>query len=287
MQCGVARAQRCTGAQGPVEAGRGPVCAVLVWDALASWPTSVTQLRAVSDALHLALGPWPPISTTSPPPTTATTTATTPIITAMALDTTLGATPSPLPPLPPPPPLLLRPGSGEYEFAMSRLKERAARGRRPLALALPRNAEGVQVRVCCLWLCACCACVRECQKSRLTIPFSSSPLAPQLLRPSPTPPPPTPSSSHATLLPCPLAQACVRWALAHRRPLTVVGGGHSGHCAADGVLAVSLRHLSGVRVDAARREVTAGGGAVMGDVAAEAEAAGLAVTTGARPRWVG
>ncbi len=78
----------------------------------------------------------------------------------------------------------------------------------------------------------------------------------------------------------------MRWASSHCVPLTVLGGGHSGHCLADGALALWLRHMGGAVADPARGVVVAGGGATMGQVAAAAARYGMAVTTGARPRWV-
>ncbi len=79
----------------------------------------------------------------------------------------------------------------------------------------------------------------------------------------------------------------MRWAVRHGTPLTVVGGGHSGHSVAHGALALSLQRLSAVRADPAARVVHAGGGATMGAIAAAAAQHGMAVTTGARPRCEG
>ncbi|KAL0253213.1 hypothetical protein SLS55_010185 [Diplodia seriata] len=100
-------------------------------------------------------------------------------------------------------------------------------------------------------------------------------------------------------------QHCVRWALRHGVPLTVVGGGHGGHCVRSGVVAVDMGALGGVRVvraaaaaaedamgDGGRTEagvadaqhlVVAGAGCTTGDIVREALKAGVAVPLGARP----
>ncbi|RKO93659.1 hypothetical protein BDK51DRAFT_20286 [Blyttiomyces helicus] len=78
-------------------------------------------------------------------------------------------------------------------------------------------------------------------------------------------------------------QTCVRWAVANGTQLTTVGGGHSGHCVRDGVVAVDMSALRDVVVDRGALTVTVGAGATGGLIVREAHAAGLAVPFGARP----
>lgn len=79
-------------------------------------------------------------------------------------------------------------------------------------------------------------------------------------------------------------QACVRWALRHDVGLTVVGGGHSGHCLRPGVVAVDMHAFGGVSVVAADGPlIWAGAGCTTGDIVRAAMAAGLTVPLGARP----
>jgi adenine phosphoribosyltransferase len=78
-------------------------------------------------------------------------------------------------------------------------------------------------------------------------------------------------------------QACVRWALRHGVGLTVVGGGHSGHCLRPGVVAVDMGAFDRVSVVADGHLVWAGAGCTSGDIVRAAMAAGLTVPLGARP----
>ncbi|MET8152279.1 FAD-binding oxidoreductase [Actinoplanes sp. NPDC049668] len=65
-------------------------------------------------------------------------------------------------------------------------------------------------------------------------------------------------------------------------PLAVRGGGHSipGFSTVDDGLVLDLAPMNGIRVDPGRRTVTAQGGCLWGDVDAETQAFGLAVTGG-------
>ncbi|KAH6603207.1 hypothetical protein Trco_007982 [Trichoderma cornu-damae] len=89
-------------------------------------------------------------------------------------------------------------------------------------------------------------------------------------------------------------QQCVRWALKHGAGLTVVGGGHSGHCLWPNVVAVDMGAFDQVHILKAEggRErlgfdsgslVVAEAGCTAGDVIHKALAAGLTVPLGARP----
>lgn len=85
-------------------------------------------------------------------------------------------------------------------------------------------------------------------------------------------------------------QQCVRWALKHGASLTVVSGGHSGHCLWPNVVAVDMEAFSQVHI------VTAGGsgsssgslvvaeaGSKTGDIIRKAMEEGLTVPLGSRP----
>jgi adenine phosphoribosyltransferase len=87
-------------------------------------------------------------------------------------------------------------------------------------------------------------------------------------------------------------QACVRWALRCGVGLTVVGGGHSGHCLWPNVVAVDMGAFDQVHVVTAAGEdsdsdsstvIVAGAGCKTGDIVRKAMGAGLAVPLGARP----
>ncbi|KAM0517680.1 hypothetical protein ACHAPE_004653 [Trichoderma viride] len=85
-------------------------------------------------------------------------------------------------------------------------------------------------------------------------------------------------------------QQCVRWALKHGASLTVVSGGHSGHCIWPNVVAVDMEAFDQVHI------VTAGGsgsssgslvvaeaGCKTGDIIRKAMEVGLTVPLGSRP----
>ncbi|KAK5133839.1 hypothetical protein LTR08_007170 [Meristemomyces frigidus] len=89
-------------------------------------------------------------------------------------------------------------------------------------------------------------------------------------------------------------QQCVRWALKHRVGLTVVGGGHSGHCLWPNVVSVDMSAFDEVHIFTAGEEggtsssdsgplVVAGAGCKSGDIVRKTMAAGLTVPLGARP----
>ncbi|KAJ4377233.1 hypothetical protein N0V83_000056 [Neocucurbitaria cava] len=96
-------------------------------------------------------------------------------------------------------------------------------------------------------------------------------------------------------------QQCVQWAIEHEIGLTVIGGGHSGHCLASNVVAVDMSAFDGVHVIEAkmkRREgeqedqeffphlgpfIVAGAGSTTGDIIRIAMAPGLTVPLGSRP----
>jgi FAD/FMN-containing dehydrogenase len=77
-------------------------------------------------------------------------------------------------------------------------------------------------------------------------------------------------------------RAAVHFARDQRLPVSVRSGGHnvSGSAIADGGLVIDLSELRGVSADRARSRVTAQGGARLGDLDREAQAAGLAVPVG-------
>ncbi|KXH38505.1 hypothetical protein CSIM01_05630 [Colletotrichum simmondsii] len=80
-------------------------------------------------------------------------------------------------------------------------------------------------------------------------------------------------------------QECVRWALEHRIALTVVGGGHSGHCVWPHVVAIDMSAFNQVHVvtGEAGSLVIAGAGSKTGDIISETMAKGLTVPLGSRP----
>jgi adenine phosphoribosyltransferase len=93
-------------------------------------------------------------------------------------------------------------------------------------------------------------------------------------------------------------QQCVRWALKHGVGLTVVGGGHSGHCLWPNVVSVDMGAFDQVHILTAGEDerksgsdpgsypgslVVAESGCKTGDIVTKAMAAGLAVPLGARP----
>src|SRR5436190_2769581 len=76
--------------------------------------------------------------------------------------------------------------------------------------------------------------------------------------------------------------AAVGFARSNDLPVAVRGGGHSvaGFSTCDGGIVIDLSRMNDVRVDAAARRATVGGGAVWADVDHETQAHGLATTGG-------
>ena len=89
-------------------------------------------------------------------------------------------------------------------------------------------------------------------------------------------------------------QQCVRWALKHGVGLTVVGGGHSGHCLWPNVVSVDMGPFDQVHILTAGEDggdsssnpsslVVAEAGCKTGDIVRKTMAAGVTVPLGARP----
>lgn len=90
-------------------------------------------------------------------------------------------------------------------------------------------------------------------------------------------------------------QECVRWALKHDAGLTVVGGGHSGHCLQPNVVAVDMSAFDQVHVlpvegnasaenkDEFSQLTVVEGGCTTGDIIHKTMKEGLTVPLGARP----
>ena len=89
-------------------------------------------------------------------------------------------------------------------------------------------------------------------------------------------------------------QQCVRWALKHGVGLTVVGGGHSGHCLQPNVVSVDMGAFDRVHILTAGKDggdsgpdsgslVVAEVGCNTGDIIRKTMAAGVTVPLGARP----
>ncbi|KAK0764286.1 hypothetical protein N5P37_003685 [Trichoderma harzianum] len=89
-------------------------------------------------------------------------------------------------------------------------------------------------------------------------------------------------------------QKCVQWALKHRVGLTVIGGGHSGHCLWPNVVALDMEAFDQVHVQGPTDNgiepdfnsgslIIAGAGCKTGDIVRAAMAASLTVPLGARP----
>ncbi|KAI8243723.1 adenine phosphoribosyltransferase [Colletotrichum sp. SAR 10_96] len=81
-------------------------------------------------------------------------------------------------------------------------------------------------------------------------------------------------------------QECILWALKHRMALTVVGGGHSGHCLWPNVVAIDMNAFNKVHALADAKVgglVVAGVGCKTGDIIAKAMEEGLTVPLGSRP----
>ncbi|KAL7921339.1 hypothetical protein ACQKWADRAFT_296196 [Trichoderma austrokoningii] len=78
-------------------------------------------------------------------------------------------------------------------------------------------------------------------------------------------------------------QQCVRWALEHGASLTVVSGGHSGHCLWPNVVSVDMEAFDQVHILTAGSLVVAEAGCKTGDIIGKAMEAGLTVPLGSRP----
>jgi adenine phosphoribosyltransferase len=89
-------------------------------------------------------------------------------------------------------------------------------------------------------------------------------------------------------------QQCVGWALKHGVGLTVVGGGHSGHCLQPGVVSVDMGAFDQVHIFTAGEDggdsgsdsgslVVAEAGCKTGDIIRKTMAAGVTIPLGARP----
>ena len=81
----------------------------------------------------------------------------------------------------------------------------------------------------------------------------------------------------------PGVQECVTFARQYGLKLTVIGGGHSGHCLSLGALAIDLSLMRSVSVDPMTKTVTAAGGATTGDINLATQPYNLSVVLGARP----
>ncbi|KNG81352.1 phosphoribosyl transferase domain protein [Aspergillus nomiae NRRL 13137] len=88
-------------------------------------------------------------------------------------------------------------------------------------------------------------------------------------------------------------QQCVQWALKHNVSLTVVGGGHSGHCLWPNVVSVDMSAFDQIHILSAGKDgesssesdslVIVEAGCKTGDIVRKTMAAGLTVPLGARP----
>jgi adenine phosphoribosyltransferase len=89
-------------------------------------------------------------------------------------------------------------------------------------------------------------------------------------------------------------QQCVQWALKHAVGLTVIGGGHSGHCLCSNVVSVDMGAFDQVHILMAKEYgavpnsdsvalVVAEAGCKTGDIVRKTMAAGVTVPLGARP----
>ncbi|KAI1490075.1 hypothetical protein F5X96DRAFT_637871 [Biscogniauxia mediterranea] len=85
-------------------------------------------------------------------------------------------------------------------------------------------------------------------------------------------------------------QECVRWALEHEVGLTVIGGGHSGHCLWPNVVSVDMSAFDQVHIHTAVEDeersgplVVAETGCKTGDIIRKTMSAGLTVPLGSRP----
>ncbi|OAQ67664.2 phosphoribosyl transferase domain-containing protein [Pochonia chlamydosporia 170] len=88
-------------------------------------------------------------------------------------------------------------------------------------------------------------------------------------------------------------QTCVRWALKHNVGLTILGGGHSGHCLQPNVVAIDMSAFNQVYIvtdEESKRAsgndmglIVAGGGCKAGDIIRQSLQAGMTVPLGSRP----
>ncbi|KAK5991819.1 hypothetical protein PT974_05205 [Cladobotryum mycophilum] len=89
-------------------------------------------------------------------------------------------------------------------------------------------------------------------------------------------------------------QQCIRWALEHKVGLTVLGGGHSGHCLRSNVVSIDMGAFDQVHILTAGEDggksgsdsgslVVAEAGCKTGDIIRKTMAAGVTVPLGARP----
>eukprot|EP00122_Pirum_gemmata_P006314 Pgem_evm2s5769 len=81
----------------------------------------------------------------------------------------------------------------------------------------------------------------------------------------------------------PLIQDCVKWAKRTKCPLSIVGGGHSGHCLWNNTFAIDMLAFKSICIDKNNQRVTVGAGCNMKDICMELLKQGLAVPLGARP----
>ena len=89
-------------------------------------------------------------------------------------------------------------------------------------------------------------------------------------------------------------QLCVRWALEHKVGLTIIAGGHSGHCVWNNIVSIDMGAFNKVYVLTTEEQgvpvtvdcnafVVVEAGCTTGDVIKEAMAAGVTVPLGSRP----
>ncbi|KAK6217816.1 hypothetical protein LQW54_003104 [Pestalotiopsis sp. IQ-011] len=85
-------------------------------------------------------------------------------------------------------------------------------------------------------------------------------------------------------------QQCVEWALEHKTGLTVLGGGHSGHCVAPHVIGIDMSAFNQIHIvntsdgtSTSGPFVVAQSGCTAGDIMRKTLAAGLTVPLGGRP----
>ncbi|ROW10798.1 hypothetical protein VPNG_05355 [Cytospora leucostoma] len=78
-------------------------------------------------------------------------------------------------------------------------------------------------------------------------------------------------------------QQCVQWARKYGFSLTVLGGGHSGHCLRPNIVSVDMSAFDQVHILQGKSLVVAEAGCKAGDIIRKTMAAGLTVPLGARP----